>query len=101
MTMRLPPLNRLAGGSVPPMPTKPPDNLPTPVDGTRTPIATTVITSVMLLDEEKKWKRRYAEYETYHNTSMALVNLITKNMPDVFISSLHCKDLGYSHRKPP
>ena len=100
LTMKLLPLTRLTGGGVPPTPTKPPDDPPAPVLPDGSLVAAPDITSVMLLDAEKKWKRRCTEYETYHNTSMALANLITKNMPDVFISSLHCEDLGYSHRTP-
>ena len=58
------------------------------------------VTEVMLLSEEKKWKRKTTEYVTYHNTMAALTDIITDSCPDIFYKVLHNPDLGYANRTP-
>ena len=43
-------------------------------------VAAEDVTEVMLLSEEKKWKRRTTEYVTYHNTMAALKAIITDSV---------------------
>ena len=47
-------------------------------------VAADDVTEVMLLSEEKKWKRRTTEYVTYHNTMAALTAIITDSYPDIY-----------------
>ena len=61
-------------------------------------VAAEDITEVMLLSEEKKWKRRTNEYVTYHNTMASLTAIITDSCPDIFYKVLHHPDLGYTNR---
>ena len=58
------------------------------------------MTEVMLLSEEKKWKRWTTEYVTYHNTMSALTVIITDSCPDIYYMVLHDPDLGYANRTP-
>ena len=57
-------------------------------------VASEDITEVMLIREEKKWKRITNEYVTYHNTMTALAAIIIDSFPDVFYKVLHHPDLG-------
>ena len=52
------------------------------------------VTEVMLLNEEKKWKRQTTKYVTYHNTMAALTAIITDSCPDIYCMVLHDPDLG-------
>ena len=61
-------------------------------------VATEDVTEVMLLREEKNWKRRTNEYVTYHNTMAALTATITDFCPEIFYKVLHHPDLGYANR---
>ena len=61
-------------------------------------VAAEDVTEVMLLSEEKKWKRRTNEYVTYHNTMAALTAIITASCPEIFYKVLHHPDLGYANR---
>ena len=63
-------------------------------------VATEDVTEVMLLSEEKKWKRRTTEYVTYHNTMAALTAIITDSFPDIFYKVLYNPDLGYANLTP-
>ena len=63
-------------------------------------VAAEDITEVMLLSEEKTWKRRTNEYVTYHNTMAALTAIIIDSCPDIFYKVLHHPDLGYANRTP-
>ena len=64
-------------------------------------VAADDVIEVMLLSEEKKWKRRTTEYVTYHNTMTALTAIITYSCPDIYYVVLHDPDLGYANRNPP
>ena len=63
-------------------------------------ISAKYVTEVMLLSEEKKWKRRTTEYVTYHKTMAALTAIITDSCPDIYYMVLHDPDLGYDNRTP-
>ena len=63
-------------------------------------VAAEDVTEVMLLSEEKKWKRRTTKYVTYHNTMAALTAIITDSFPDIYYMVLHDPDLGYANRTP-
>ena len=58
------------------------------------------VTEVMLLSEEKKWKRQTTDYITYHNIMVALTAIITDSCPEIYYMVLHDPDLGYSNRTP-
>ena len=58
------------------------------------------ITEVMLISEEKNWRRRTNEYVTYHNTMAPLTVIITDSCTDIFYKVLHHPDLGYANRTP-
>ena len=46
-------------------------------------VAAEDVTEVMLLSEEKKWKRRTTKYVTYHNTMAEITVIITDSCPDI------------------
>ena len=90
----------LSGICVPKTPDlPPPDTQPPMITATRE-VAAEDVTEVMLLSEEKKWKRRTTEYVTYHNTMAALTAIITDSCPYIFYKVLHDPDLGYANRTP-
>ena len=63
-------------------------------------VAAEDVTEVMLLREEKKWKRRTKEYVTYNITMSALTAIITDSCPEIFYKVLHHLDLGYANCTP-
>ena len=63
-------------------------------------VAAEDIKEVMLLSEEKKWKRRTNEYMTYHNTMAELTAIITDSIPVIFYKVLHYPYLGFANRTP-
>ena len=63
-------------------------------------VAAEDVIEVMLLSEEKRWKRRTTEYGTYHNTMAELTVIITDSYPDIYYMFLHDPDLGYTNRTP-
>ena len=63
-------------------------------------VAAEDLTEVMLLSEEKKWKRQTTKYVTYHNTMAALTAIITDSCLDIYYMVLHDLDLGYANRTP-
>ena len=63
-------------------------------------VAAEDVIEVMLLSEEKIWKRLTTEYVTYHNTMAALTSIITDSCPDIYYMFLHELDLGYANRTP-
>ena len=77
----------------------PPDPTPPMISATRE-VAVEDVTEVMLLSEEKKWKRQKIEYVTYHNTMAALTAIIIDSCPDIYYMVLHDPDLGYANRTP-
>ena len=58
------------------------------------------VTEVMLLSEEKTWKRQTTKYVTYHNTMAALTAIITDSCLYIFYKVLHETDLGYANCTP-
>ena len=64
-------------------------------------VAADDVTEVMLLSEEKKWKRQTTKYVTYHSTMATLTAIITYSCPDIYYMVLHDPDLGYANRTPP
>ena len=69
------------------------------ITGTRA-VAPENVTEIMLLSEEKKWKRRTTEYVTYHKKMAALTSIITDSCPDIYYMVLHDPGLGYANRTP-
>ena len=63
-------------------------------------VAAEDVTEVMLLSEEKKWKRRTTKYVTYHNKMAALNAIITDSCLDIYYMVLHDLYLGYANRTP-
>ena len=63
-------------------------------------VAAEDVTEVMLLSEEKKWKRRTTEYVTYHNIMAALTAIVTDSCPDIYYMVLHDPDIGYANCTP-
>ena len=63
-------------------------------------VAAENVIELMLLSEEKKWKRQTTKYVTYHNTIAALTVIIIESCPDIFYKVLHDPDLGYANRTP-
>ena len=90
-------LSRLCVPKAPNLPS--PDPLPPMISASRE-VAAEDVTEVMLLSEEKKWKRRTTEYVTYYNTMVALTAIITDSCLDIFYKVLHDPDLGYANRIP-
>ena len=66
----------LSGIHVPNAPNLPPPDTPPPMISATREVAAEDVTEVMLLSEEKNWKRRTTEYVTYHNTMAALTDII-------------------------
>ena len=90
----------LSGLRVPKAPNLPAPDNPPPMISAACKVAIEDITEVMLLREEKNWKRRTNEYATYHNTMAALTAIITYSCPDIFYKVLHHPGLGYANRTP-
>ena len=66
----------LSGLCIPNAPNRPPPDPPFPMISAASEVTAEDITEVMLLREEKEWKRRTNEYVTYHNTMSELTTII-------------------------
>ena len=71
----------LSGLCIPNAPNRPPPDPPPPMISVAREVAAEDITEVMLLREDKNWKRRTNEYVTYHNTMATLTAIITDFCP--------------------
>ena len=100
LTMNPSLFHTLSGILIPNAPNQPPPDHPPPMISAAHKVSTEDVTEVMLLSEEKKWKRRTNEYVTYHNTMAALTAIITDSCLDIFYEVLHHPDLGYANRTP-
>ena len=101
LTMKPSLFHTLSSLRIPNTPNRPPPDPPPPMISAARGVAAEDVTEVMLLSEEKKWKRRTNEYVTYHNTMAALTAIITDYCLDIFYKVLHHPDLGYANRTPP
>ena len=90
----------LSGLSVPKAPNLLHPDPPPPTISATCKVAAEDVTEVMLLSEEKTWKRQTTEYVTYHNTMAALTAIIADSCPDIYYMVLHDLDLGYANRAP-
>ena len=90
----------LFGLRVPKTPDLPPLDPPPPIFTATLVVAAEDVTEVMLISEEKKWKRQTTEYDTYHNTMAALTAIIIYSCVDIYDMVLHDPDLGYANRTP-
>ena len=100
LTIKLSQFHTLSGLRIPRAPNLPPPDPPPPMISADREVAAKDVTEVMLLSEEKKWKRRINEYVTYHNTMAALTAIIIDLCPDIFYKDLPHPDLGYANRTP-
>ena len=100
LTMKLSLFHTLSGLRVPKTPDLPPPDPPPQMITATREVSAEDVTEVMLLSEEKKWKRRTTEYVTYHNTMAALTAIITDSCLDIYYMVLHDPDLGYANRTP-
>ena len=90
----------LSGLRIPNAPNRPPPDPPPLMISANHEVPAEDVTEVMLLREDKKWKRRTNSYVTYHNTMAALTAIITDSYRDIFYKVLHHPDLGYTNRTP-
>ena len=77
LTMKPSLFHNLSQLRVPKAPNLPPPDPPSPMISATRKISAKYVTEVMLISEEKKWKRRTTEYLTYHKTMAALTAIIT------------------------
>ena len=85
---------------VPKTPDLPPPDPPPPMITDTREVAVEDVTEVILLSEEKKWKRRTTDYVTYPNTMAALTAIIIDSCTDIYYMILHDLHLGYANRTP-
>ena len=100
LTMKPSLFHTLSGIRVPKTPDLPPPDPPSPMITAPREVSAEDVTEVMLISEEKNWKRQTTEYVTYHNTMAALTAIITDSCPDIFYKVLYDPDLGYANRTP-
>ena len=100
LTMKPSLFHTLSGLRVTKDPNLPPPDTPPPMISVTREVAAEDVTEVMLLSEEKKWKRRTTKYVTYHNTMAALTAIITDSCMDIYYMVLHDLDLGSPNRTP-
>ena len=97
LTMKPSLFHKLSGIRVPKVPNLPsPDPPPSMISASRE-VAAKDVTEVMLLSEEKKWKRQTTEYVTYHNTMAALSAIIIYSCPDIYYMVIHDPYLAYAN----